>query len=286
MKYTGVMVCHVVCSPEKVLTGESSLIRSDKLQWNAPYYSADSSYEWEECLNRDVCRHIIHVDGSLEEANNYPPEWVKELFGFRVHNASDFRKFICFTDNTGLFHRVDGPAVECNNGTVEWYMNGVRHRVDGPAVEHATGDKEWFANGKLNRENGPAVEYSDGTVEWWFNDMRHRIDGPAVEFPDGTCEWWVNGKLHRENGPAAKNADGRCEWWLNGELHRVDGPAVIRSNGEKAWYRDGFPCDENGLPIIRAGEQALSSEDVIQTIMSQPKNSGRFPRHNKNASCR
>ncbi|MDP2696413.1 MAG: hypothetical protein Q8O87_04185 [bacterium] len=45
-------------------------------------------------------------------------------------------------------HRVDGPAVECANGTKSWYISGKRHREDGPAIERADGSNEWHLNGR------------------------------------------------------------------------------------------------------------------------------------------
>lgn len=205
------MVCHVVCSLEKIPANEGTLLRSDKIQWNALYYSAESSYEWKECLDLDICRHIIHANCSLEEAKSYPKEWVKELFGFSVHTTINWLAFICFTDDTGLFHRTDGPAVEYINGTVEWYVNGIRHREDGPAVIMLDGTCEWYANDQLYRENGPAVEYSDGTVEWWLNGNLHRDDGPAVIYADGGEEWWIHGNLHHEKGPTTIPVNGEKE---------------------------------------------------------------------------
>jgi len=32
---------------------------------------------------------------------------------------------------------VEGPAVESDDGSKEWYLEGKRHRSDGPAVERA-----------------------------------------------------------------------------------------------------------------------------------------------------
>ena len=48
----------------------------------------------------------------------------------------------------GEFHRINGPAVEWNNGSKYWYINGERHRVDGPAVEFVNGSKYWYINGE------------------------------------------------------------------------------------------------------------------------------------------
>lgn len=47
-------------------------------------------------------------------------------------------------NDAGILHREDGPAVEWNNGSKEWYFNGKRHRLDGPAVERFNGHKEWW----------------------------------------------------------------------------------------------------------------------------------------------
>jgi len=52
----------------------------------------------------------------------------------------------------GVFHRTDGPAIECSNGTKAWYLNGKSHREDGPAFEWANGDKFWFINGERYNE--------------------------------------------------------------------------------------------------------------------------------------
>jgi len=34
------------------------------------------------------------------------------------------------------------------SGTKIWYVNGLYHRIDGPAVEYTNGDKEWYVNGE------------------------------------------------------------------------------------------------------------------------------------------
>jgi hypothetical protein len=46
-------------------------------------------------------------------------------------------------------HRLDGPAVEYNNGDKEWYQNGSLHRLDGPAVIARGGFKQWYLNGYI-----------------------------------------------------------------------------------------------------------------------------------------
>ena len=49
----------------------------------------------------------------------------------------------------GKYHRNDGPAIEYQDGSKEYYLNGERHRVDGPAVEGADESKLWYFNGKV-----------------------------------------------------------------------------------------------------------------------------------------
>lgn len=52
-----------------------------------------------------------------------------------------------WTNVSGQLHRLDGPAVEYNDGHREWCINGQLHRTDGPAIEWPDGRKEWFLRG-------------------------------------------------------------------------------------------------------------------------------------------
>ena len=63
---------------------------------------------------------------------------IKKEFPDRIEYWNEKRKL----------HRLDGPAVEWDYGTKEWYLNGQYHREDGPAIEWSDGDKEWYINGK------------------------------------------------------------------------------------------------------------------------------------------
>ena len=56
--------------------------------------------------------------------------------------------------------------------TVWRNAEGLYHRVDGPAVEWVNGSKEWYQNGKLHRENGPALEWYNGSEEWHFKGKK------------------------------------------------------------------------------------------------------------------
>jgi len=114
-------------------------------------------------------------------------------------------------------HRIDGPAIERNNGDKEWWLHGAWHREGAPAIEHADGYKEWRMHGKKHREDAPAVEWANGGKQWWLHGKRHREGAPAIERADGTKMWFLHGTMHREDGPAIEWAanDLKDEWWLN-----------------------------------------------------------------------
>lgn len=60
------------------------------------------------------------------------------------------------TNDAGLLHREDGPAVEYLTGAEAWYLNGKQHRIGGPAVTFEDGSKEYWEHGKfVGREAAP-----------------------------------------------------------------------------------------------------------------------------------
>ena len=173
----------------------------------------------------------------------------------------------------GLYHRINGPAVEANNGAKIWFLHGQLHRTDGSAEECSNGTKQWFLNDKLHREDGPAIEWvnrdkswyiegkklteeefnnrstctvnSNGDKEWRNKEGKlHRVDGPAIEHVNGSKYWYLNGKCHREDGPAVEYIDGSESWILNGRCHREDGPAREFASGRKEWYIEGKKLTE------------------------------------------
>lgn len=73
----------------------------------------------------------------------------------------------------GLQHRDDGPAIESNDGSLEWRFNNMTHRINGPAYIDSEGNKWWCQNGESHRVGGPAYEGVDGTKQWY-------VDGDQV----------------------------------------------------------------------------------------------------------
>lgn len=54
-----------------------------------------------------------------------------------------------YTNENGLLHRVDGPAIEWNNGDKSYFLNGMRHRTDGPAMVSHNGVFAWYLDGEV-----------------------------------------------------------------------------------------------------------------------------------------
>jgi hypothetical protein len=47
-----------------------------------------------------------------------------------------------------LIHRLDGPAVDTQDGYKEWRIKGLLHREDGPAMIFPNGNCYYFLHGK------------------------------------------------------------------------------------------------------------------------------------------
>lgn len=73
-------------------------------------------------------------------------------------------------------HRLDGPAIEWDDGIKEYRHYGLLHREDGPAIEF---DDNLRYIGERDR---PESKKCQGV--WFYNGKPHRIDGPVFE---GLC---------------------------------------------------------------------------------------------------
>lgn len=102
---------------------------------------------------------------------------------------------VLYKNDSGEFHRDNGPAVVEADGQEEWYQNGKLHREDGPAIVRSHREGDWYKNGEPHREDGPAITEADGTQFYYTNGKLHREDGPAVVGPNRAEEWYKNGKF-------------------------------------------------------------------------------------------
>ena len=115
--------------------------------------------------------------------------------------------------------------IETEYGYKEVYTNGdiyhhnrqdELHNPNGPAVEEDDGSKEYWVNGELHRTDGPAVEWSNGYNEYWVNGELHNPNGPAVEYSDGSKFYYKHGKLHNHQGFAVITKNHKLNF-LNGK---------------------------------------------------------------------
>ena len=104
-----------------------------------------------------------------------------------------------------------------SDGAKLWFQNEQLHRVDGPAMEWNNGNYKWYQEGKLHRVGGPAV-VTDRYEGWYQNNELHRDDGPAVDDKTYGKSWYQNGLLHREDGPAVERINGQNQYWIHGKL--------------------------------------------------------------------
>ena len=201
----------------------------------------DCNFDDNDLVGHSAIRKMYtKIKGTNKEGFPCHPEIAKAINSGKMNKLMKLGRYKKLHLNSdGEFHRTDGPAIEYEDGSKDWYLNGKLHRTDGPAIEYSNGSTYWYLNGRLHRTDGPACEYLDGAKYWYLNGLRHRIDGPAVEYTDGYKSWYVNDRLHRTDGPAIELANGSTYWYLNGKLHRTDGPAIETAHGEKYWYLNG-----------------------------------------------
>lgn len=194
-------------------------------------------YEWVECANGDACRSLIHYEGSEEELNSYPQEWLSELLGFSVDRGENPIS-MCFTDADGEVHRVDGPALEDKEGTLGWYTHGRLHRVDGPAITASDGRGSWYKDGVLHRTDVCVMEHVDskGVRQWSFYGVHesflYRFGSPPAVLGDGSVLWVVRNVLNDNSYPTVsvvEHVDGYVEWFEN--TIRVRAKSVTSCDG-------------------------------------------------------
>lgn len=91
---------------------------------------------WPGSVNNARC--AIHSDPAVlalwQLLGKKPPPCLKEP--------------ICFRDEAGELHRLDGPAVIYVDGSREYWVHGKLHREDGPAVTYLGGTEKWYWHGK------------------------------------------------------------------------------------------------------------------------------------------
>jgi hypothetical protein len=151
-----------------------------------------------------------------------------------------------------------------DDGSQEWYLNGVLHREDGPAVKHPSGYHAYMQYGELHRVDGPARAYgltttSNGGLMASYTVRTDPPSPPQTATKNGIstecksqkriltrCKT-INSCLKMDDKPIKKTyGNGGEEWTLNGKLHHEYGPARIWPDGYQEWCIHGEFHREDG----------------------------------------
>lgn len=96
-------------------------------------------YQWEDCSDELMCKEFVHVKDKASSLNAYPLEWVKSLIGCDFLDTERIE----WRNGKGQLHRVDGPADVTVMGA-RWWFEDLQHRDDAPAAVNADGSLEWW----------------------------------------------------------------------------------------------------------------------------------------------
>jgi hypothetical protein len=76
---------------------------------------------------------------------------------------------IYYNKNKFIHRDDDLPAViDKKFNSKEWYKNNELHRINGPAIEYDNGNTTWYKNGKKHRLDGPALDWKHSRL-WIVN---------------------------------------------------------------------------------------------------------------------
>jgi len=195
-----------------------------------------------------VLQHYPNVDGNkyaIIEASGI----IKHSQDKSVTNTLIIKKIITYEE---LIERCTGKFI--NNGTEEWYLNGLLHRDgDQPAIITQSGDREWYVNGKRHGNNDRPAVINDMETIWCKYGKVHRDnDMPAIVCTNGTKMWYNNGRLHRDGDkPASIHPNKSAIWYKNGKIHRDgDQPAIICIDGTEIWFNNGTSYKTEKVKVI------------------------------------
>lgn len=180
------------------------------------------------------------ADGPAVVYFSFSPEWY--LFG-RKFTMLEWGLKTGFTGITSWSEYRNGKAVKTQK--VYW-QDGLIHRIDGPAVERPDGSVEWWL---LGRRFDSASEWGDnvnftgrvvcdnGHRSSWQKGKLHNLAGFAWRELK-KAEWWIEGYpvselewLRYTKFTGKLDCGDHHVWLQKGLRHRVDGPAIVWDNG-------------------------------------------------------
>lgn len=162
-------------------------------------------------------------------------------------------------DAGGQLHCTNGPAVEFQDGSFQWWRSGQAHRDgDLPAVHVGTSYQLSvdFHSGWKKAGFAGLNDFMPDTDLWCIDGFLHRDGKPAIitKLKTGGLfeEYWCNGRRHNSAGPASTGPTSES-WFYHGLRHREHGPAYVhRTDGATDerwfWYGDLLMKDSKIQP--------------------------------------
>lgn len=59
---------------------------------------------------------------------------------------TDYGEWTIYENSNNQYHRIGGPAATWDDGSENWYKDGMLHREDGPALVRPEGDRMFGEN--------------------------------------------------------------------------------------------------------------------------------------------
>lgn len=146
-------------------------------------------YEWVECVNGDACRSLVHHEGSVEELNAVPQEWLSAMLGVFF---TDHKVF--FSSDGKTAERVDGPAAEFVDEILVWYDEGHMTRIEGFGVVHRQESAKFFRFANETRPmDEESLKYAMAVLGWGVHDVLVPDSDGVVQWRDGRILFRVLG---------------------------------------------------------------------------------------------
>ena len=242
--------------------------------------------------DNNTCVEI--VSKNLDHRKNYSIRFGDRIWEFNPHMkyykiVNPYSMNIPVINWKRILHREDNlPAIEFEDLSKVYYVDGKLHRTDGPAIigknsKYLTISERYYVDGKLHRTDGPAEILCDDSgikeyERYYIDGKLHRTDGPADirYFDNGFIKiekYYVNGIMTRSSttldgdGPGIITRpayieyykDGGIEsesYFVDGARHKTDGPACItyRCNGKvycSEYFTNGLRHRTDGPSFIK-----------------------------------
>jgi hypothetical protein len=137
------------------------------------YFEAKEVIEYIYVPNKATIKKIIHDHNLTIVTKRTKREcYIQGLLHNEYGPAREYFMNSTAQRVVGLDRLRRNPPSIFAKGSKLWYQYGKLHRINGPAIEYANSTLEWYQNGKLHNEYGPAIIRANGISEWFIKGDR------------------------------------------------------------------------------------------------------------------